>query len=48
MKIEYVPLEWVHRVWGAVESYIASAVEHSKGEYTLEQARAYEIGRAHV
>ena len=41
MKIEYVPLEWVHRVWGAVESYIALAVEHSKGEYTLEQARAY-------
>lgn len=41
MKVEHVPVEWVHRVWGAVEPFIASAIKHSKGEYTVDQVKAY-------
>lgn len=41
MKVEHVPIQWVHRVWGAVEPYLAEAVKHSKGECTLEQLKAY-------
>lgn len=41
MKVEYVPVEWVHRVWGATEKFIASAIKHSKGEYTIDQVKAY-------
>jgi hypothetical protein len=41
MKVEYVPLEWVARTWDGVKDYIASAVEFGKGEYTIDQIRAY-------
>ena len=41
MKVEYVPLEWVARTWDGVKGYIASAVEFGKGEYTIDQIRAY-------
>ena len=41
MKVEHVPVEWVHRVWGAVDKFLASAIEHSKGEYTIDQVKAY-------
>lgn len=41
MKVEHVPIQWVHRVWEAVEPYLAEAVKYSKGEYTLEQIKAY-------
>lgn len=40
MKVELVPIEWVNRVWPAVEGYIASALEWSNGEYSVEHARA--------
>lgn len=41
MKVEHVPIQWVHRVWATVEPYIADAMEHSKGECTVEQAKAF-------
>lgn len=41
MKVEYVPIEWVHRVWEAAEKFIASAIEHSKGEFTVDQVKSY-------
>ena len=41
MKVEYVPVEWVHRVWQGTEEFLASAIKHSKGEYTLDQVKAY-------
>lgn len=41
MKVEHVPIQWVHRVWGVVEPYFAEAVKYSKGEYTLDQIKAY-------
>lgn len=41
MKVEHVPVEWVHRVWGPVEKFLASAIEHSKGDYTIDQVKAY-------
>jgi len=41
MKVEVVPIQWVHRVWDSVEKFIDSAVQHSKGECTLDQVKAY-------
>jgi hypothetical protein len=41
MKIQHVPVEWVPAVWGKVEPFIASALEHSKGEYSVDHAQAY-------
>ena len=41
MRVEHVPVEWVHRVWGAVEQFLGPAIEHSKGEYTLDLVKAY-------
>lgn len=39
MKIELVPLEWVNRVWPAVEKHLASALDWSGGDYSIEHAR---------
>ena len=41
MKVEVVPPTWVHRVWDAVEPFIAEAIKYSKGECTIEQAKLY-------
>ena len=40
MKIQYVPIEWVHQTWPLAEPYIADALSHSKGEYTVENAKS--------
>ena len=40
MNIKNVPLEWVNRVWQDVEEYLAAALQHSKGDYTVDQAKA--------
>lgn len=40
MKIEPVPLEWVHVVWSRVAHWISAALEYSLGECTVDQARA--------
>lgn len=39
MKVEIVPLEWVHRIWPAVEEHLSSALEWSNGDYTVEQVK---------
>ena len=41
MKIQHAPVEWVPAIWGKVESFIASALEHCKGEYSVEHVQAY-------
>lgn len=41
MKIELVPLEFVHKVWPDVEDHLRVAFEeHGHGEHTIEQAKA--------
>lgn len=39
MRIERVEIGHVHHAWPLVESYIASALDHAKGDYTLEAAK---------
>ena len=39
MKIQYVPLEYVHQTWPLIEAFIASALEYAQGDYSLEQAK---------
>ena len=39
MRIERVDVGHVHQVWPLVESHIASALEHAKGDYTLESIK---------
>jgi hypothetical protein len=41
MNVESVPIAWVPRVWPLVRDYLASALEHSKGDYSVEHAQAY-------
>jgi hypothetical protein len=41
MKVQHVPLEWVNRTWDMVEEYIQSALNHAKGDYTIEQVKTY-------
>ena len=40
MNIQYVALEWVNRTWPSVEKYIASALEHAQGDYTVDQVKS--------
>tara|TARA_R110000868_G_scaffold42547_1_gene143792 strand:+ start:1138 stop:1551 length:414 start_codon:yes stop_codon:yes gene_type:complete len=37
--IQQVPLEYVNQLWPSVEGYIAAAMEHAAGDYTVEDAR---------
>ena len=39
MRIERVDVGHVHQVWPMVEAHIASALEHAKGDYTLESVK---------
>jgi len=39
MNVQYVPTEWVNQTWPQVEAFVASALEHSKGDYTAEAAK---------
>lgn len=39
MNIQRVDIGHVHQVWPLVEGYMASALEHSKGDYTLESVK---------
>lgn len=41
MKIEVVHPDHFQYAWPLVEQYISSALEHSCGEYTTEQAKVY-------
>jgi len=40
MNVQYVPLEWVNGTWDKVDKFIASALAHSKGDYTVEQVKS--------
>jgi hypothetical protein len=39
MNIQRVDVGHVHQVWPLVEGHLASALEHSKGDYTLESVK---------
>ena len=39
MNVHVVDAGHVHKIWPLVEGYIASALEHSKGDYTIEAAK---------
>jgi len=41
MIVQHVPTEWVPSVWPQVKDLIASALEHSKGDYTADHVQAY-------
>lgn len=41
MKIQYVALEWVNYTWGKVEGFLADALAHSGGDYTVEHAKVF-------
>jgi len=41
MKIQYVALEWVNYTWDKVEGFLADALAHSKGDYTIEQVKVF-------
>jgi len=40
MKIQHVPLEWVNHTWPQVEGFIRDALEHAKGDYTLDHVQS--------
>lgn len=39
MNLQRVDVGHVHQVWPMVESHIAAALEHAKGDYTLESVK---------
>ena len=39
MQIQRVDISHVHQVWNLVEPFIANAMEHSCGDYTVEQIK---------
>lgn len=39
MMLQRVDVGHIHHVWHMIEGYIASALEHSKGDYTLESVK---------
>lgn len=39
MNIQRVDVGHIHQVWPLVEGYLSSALEHSKGDYTLESVK---------
>ena len=39
MIVERVDIAHVHHVWHLVEGFISTALEHSQGDYTLEQVK---------
>ena len=41
MQVQQVPLQYVHAAWPKVERFIASALEYSQGEYTVDQAKVF-------
>lgn len=41
MNVQYVPTAAIHQVWDQVSPYLAEALAHGKGDYTVEQARVY-------
>lgn len=40
MNLQVVPVQWVHRTWPMVSAFIADALEHAKGDYTLDHVQS--------
>ena len=40
MKIQQVPIEWVHHTWPQVKGFIEDALQYSGGDYTIDQVQA--------
>ncbi len=40
MKIQQVPLEWVNHTWPVVKHFIEDALEHAKGDYTVDHVQS--------
>lgn len=41
MKVQYVEPKYLHYVWKDVEPFLAKAMEHSGGEYDLQQLKVF-------
>jgi hypothetical protein len=41
MNVQHVPLEWVPKTWPLVKDHLASAMGHSKGDYTVDHVQVY-------
>ena len=41
LTIKEVTIQHVHQLWPYIEPFIVSALEHSQGEYTIEEARVF-------
>lgn len=41
LSVQQVPLEYVNQVWPVVEPFIANALVHARGDYTIDDARVY-------
>ena len=39
MQVQQVPLQYIHAAWPKVERFVASALEYSQGDYSLDQAK---------
>lgn len=39
MLVQHVPIQFIHAAWPKVERFIASALEYSQGDYSLDQAK---------
>lgn len=39
MKVQFVPVEYIHQTWPQVEAFVVSALQYCQGEYTPEQAK---------
>lgn len=44
LKVQEVPLQYVHQVWPFVEDFIDAALNFSQGDYTVRDARNYITG----
>lgn len=42
--VQEVPIQYTNQVWPYVEDFIAAALEHSQGDYTVRDARTYITG----
>ena len=40
MNLQVVPVQWVHRTWPMVSAFIGEALEHAKGDYTLDHVQS--------
>lgn len=41
LRVQEVPIEFIHTVWPSVEGFIASAIQHADGDITLEETKTY-------